>query len=194
MNTPLITTKINSQNVKNIKVKNPGILKVPEGSNVWRLTKKHIVSLVKKEGKAKISRAVQNLLRWNKNKRTESANKIRAWANKAAGWVSAEESTASIICANVVNSVKVNVIAGPAGEALIQIVTALQIFTALLEGEEAPLREAPDSIKSNTKKLIEDTKKLVSEVNAMINPSSGSEVKEEEGKEKKEVEKVKIKK
>ncbi len=70
-----------------IKVTNPGVLEVPKNKKVTSLTKKHVLSLIQKKGKPAISRAIQNLLRWNKNKRTANANAIRAWATKAAKWL-----------------------------------------------------------------------------------------------------------
>lgn len=80
-----------------VKVKHPGILGVPEGKKVWSLKKSDIISLCKKKSKAAISKAVQNLIRWNRNKRSPGANKTRAWANKAAGWVHAFEAKVSWI-------------------------------------------------------------------------------------------------
>ena len=101
----MIHIKLNSKKI-NISVKNPGILEVPEGKKVTSLNKSHIEGLVKKKGRAKISRSVTNLKVWNKNKRTESANEIRAWANKALKWIDnfSGKTNASSIVSNSINT------------------------------------------------------------------------------------------
>lgn len=71
----------------------------------------------------------------------------------------------SIIGSNISKSI---IIAGPAGEALAQVVPALQIFMSLLEGEDAPLSNAPPDIKDKTKEIIIEIKDLVSKINAMV--------------------------
>ncbi len=52
----------------NIEVENPGILEVPEGKNVEDLPIKHFVALADKKGLSTITRALNNLQVWNKNK------------------------------------------------------------------------------------------------------------------------------
>ena len=97
-------------NVKSVKVVNPGILEVPEGSHVWNLTKKHILNLIKSKGKAPVSKAVQNLLRWNKNKK---ADKLKSWAKKAATWVHEAESVpahANLMEARITTLVQASII------------------------------------------------------------------------------------
>ena len=87
---------IGAKDWKGIKIKHPGILEVPEGKNVWQLKKKDVIRLAKKRSRGAISRALNNLLRWNKNKRTKSANRIRAWARKSLGWLEKEYATSSV--------------------------------------------------------------------------------------------------
>lgn len=60
----------------NIEVENPGILEVPEGKNVEDLPIKHFVELANKKGLATITRALNNLQVWNKNKNP----KLSKWA------------------------------------------------------------------------------------------------------------------
>lgn len=70
-----------------IKVTHPGILRVPEGKHVWNLRKKDIEALIKKEGYAPISRAINNLYIWNRKKKTDTAKKIMEWVTKAKRWL-----------------------------------------------------------------------------------------------------------
>ena len=60
----------------NIEVENPGILEVPEGKNVEDLPIKHFVALADKKGLSTITRALNNLQVWNKNKNP----KLSKWA------------------------------------------------------------------------------------------------------------------
>ena len=72
------------QGAPDIKVKNPGILEIPEGAfNEWGVGKlvKHFISLAKKKGKAAVMRAVVNLERWNKNDDPDIAKKARSVIN-----------------------------------------------------------------------------------------------------------------
>lgn len=64
-------------NVK-IPVEHPGMLEVPEGKNVEDLPYDHFAALAKKKGFEKISRALNNLHVWNKDRNPELAS----WANK----------------------------------------------------------------------------------------------------------------
>ena len=52
----------------NIETENPGVLEVPEGKNVEDLPIKHFVALANKKGLSTITRALNNLQVWNKNK------------------------------------------------------------------------------------------------------------------------------
>ena len=60
----------------NIDVENPGILEVPEGKNVEDLPIKHFVDLANKKGLSTITKALNNLQVWNKNKNP----KLSKWA------------------------------------------------------------------------------------------------------------------
>ena len=51
-----------------IEVENPGVLEVPEGKNVEDLPIKHFVALANKKGLSTITKALNNLQVWNKNK------------------------------------------------------------------------------------------------------------------------------
>lgn len=51
-----------------IEVENPGVLEVPEGKNVEDLPIKHFVALANKKGLATVTKALNNLQVWNKNK------------------------------------------------------------------------------------------------------------------------------
>ena len=59
-----------------IEVKHEGILEVPEGKNVDELPIKHFVALANKKGLSKITKALNNLQVWNKNKDP----KLSKWA------------------------------------------------------------------------------------------------------------------
>lgn len=52
----------------NIEVENPGVLEVPEGKNVEDLPIKHFVAIANKRGLSTVTRALNNLQVWNKNK------------------------------------------------------------------------------------------------------------------------------
>lgn len=62
----------------NIEVENPGILEVPEDKNVEDLPIKHFVALADKKGLSTITRALNNLQVWNKNKDP----KLSKWAGE----------------------------------------------------------------------------------------------------------------
>jgi len=61
----------------NIKVKNPGILEIPEDKRFDKMPLSHYKSLMKKKGRAQIMRALLNLERWNKNDDPDIAEKAR---------------------------------------------------------------------------------------------------------------------
>lgn len=77
------------QDVK-IETENPGMLEVPEDKKVYDLSEDHFKKLVKKKGLAPISRALTNLIVWNK----KTNPKISKWAdnmqNKMTAWVEKE--------------------------------------------------------------------------------------------------------
>ena len=67
------------------KVKNPGILEVPEGKSVSEMPASYFIGLAKKKGRGAVVKALMNLYRWNKNKNP----KLSAWAKKTQEAVSA---------------------------------------------------------------------------------------------------------
>lgn len=60
-----------------VKVKNPGILEVPDDKNFYDLPQKHFIGLAKKKGKAAIAAALNNLVRFNVNKNPEISKKAK---------------------------------------------------------------------------------------------------------------------
>lgn len=65
-----------------IKSKHPGLLEIPKNKTFIQMPIKHFLQLADKKGRSKISRAVTNLLVWNKNKRTKTANAIEKRARQ----------------------------------------------------------------------------------------------------------------
>jgi len=65
-----------------IKVKNPGVLNIPEGKNFWDMPLSHFINLAKTKGKKEISAAINNLVRWNKNDNPSISKKASAIMNK----------------------------------------------------------------------------------------------------------------
>lgn len=73
------------QDTKDIKVKNPGILQLPsQGFKNWSIEKlvKHMTSLAQKIGRNKVSKAIQNLIRWNKNDNHSLSKKAQSVFDK----------------------------------------------------------------------------------------------------------------
>jgi hypothetical protein len=70
---------------KDIKVKNPGILDLPEGGfskkTIDQLVK-HMVKIAKDTGRSKVSKALQNLVRWNKNDDPDMSKKAQSVFDK----------------------------------------------------------------------------------------------------------------
>lgn len=70
-----------AQNPKDIKVKHPGILKVPENfmkeKNVGEIVTR-MITRAKDAGKGPIMRALNNLVRWNKNKEPSFSKKMKS--------------------------------------------------------------------------------------------------------------------
>jgi len=62
----------------------------------------------------------------------------------------------------------VKIKAGPAVEVLVQVVPALQTFSTLIDGEEAPLSKAPKNVKDLTMEIVTQMKKLVEELNKLV--------------------------
>jgi len=80
---------LKEQQVK-IPVKHPGVLEVPEGKDVEDLPLSHFKDLVKSKGWETISKALTNLIVWNKKKNPS----LSSWADKTQAalskWVDAE--------------------------------------------------------------------------------------------------------
>jgi hypothetical protein len=74
----------------NVQVSNPGILEVPSGKFVDSLGQEHFKGLIKKKGWNEISKALMNLVRFNKN----DDKKLSSWADKMqadlSDWVDSE--------------------------------------------------------------------------------------------------------
>ena len=87
------TLKEDEPQVK-IPVKHPGVLDVPEGKNIEDLPYEHFAALAKKKGFGEISKALNNLHVWNKDKHPVLA----AWANKMQERLSKEFSEAANEC------------------------------------------------------------------------------------------------
>lgn len=71
--------------IKDIKPKNPGILELKDGAfKDWNIEKlvKHVVDVAKDKGKAKVSKALQNLIRWNKNENPAMSKKAQSVFDK----------------------------------------------------------------------------------------------------------------
>lgn len=70
-----------AQSPKDIKVKHPDILKVPENfmkeKNIGDIVTR-MITRGKKEGKGPIMRALNNLVRWNKNKEPSFSKKMKS--------------------------------------------------------------------------------------------------------------------
>lgn len=67
-NESLSTVKTIKEQKADIEVENPGILEVPEGKNVEDLPIKHFVDIANRKGLSTVTRALNNLQVWNKNK------------------------------------------------------------------------------------------------------------------------------
>jgi hypothetical protein len=59
----------------NIKVENEGILEIPEGKSFSDMPMSHFISLAKKIGKGPVSKAINNIARFNENKNPSLAKK-----------------------------------------------------------------------------------------------------------------------
>ena len=67
-NESLSIAKTIKEQKADIEVENPGILEVPEGKNVKDLPIKHFVDIANRKGLSTVTRALNNLQVWNKNK------------------------------------------------------------------------------------------------------------------------------
>ena len=70
---------------KDIKAKNPGILDLPENGFVDKTIEqlvKHVVKIAKDKGRSPVSKALQNLVRWNKNDNPSLSKKAQSVFDK----------------------------------------------------------------------------------------------------------------
>lgn len=72
-----------------IKVEHPGALEIPEGKNFWEMPLNHYKKLIKKNGWEEVSKQLNNLVVWNKNKHPSIAAKARSIREKLSKWVEA---------------------------------------------------------------------------------------------------------
>lgn len=73
---------ITEQDTKKIKVKNPGILSIPDGKHFYSVPLKHYIDLAKSKGKGPVMKALNNLVRWNKNDDPELSSKAKSIVDK----------------------------------------------------------------------------------------------------------------
>lgn len=81
---------LKEEDVKDIKVEHPGVLEVPEGKDVKDLGEGHFKSLIKKKGWNEISKALMNLVRWNKSKEPSLSSWAHGMQKKLSDWVDKE--------------------------------------------------------------------------------------------------------
>jgi len=70
-----------------IEVEHPGALEIPEDKNFWEMPLKHYKKLVRKNGWNEVSKQLNNLVIWNKNKHPDIAKKAKDIREKLAKWV-----------------------------------------------------------------------------------------------------------
>lgn len=78
--------ELNEQKVK-IPVKHPGVLEVPEGKDVEALPMSHFEDLIKKKGWETVSKALTNLIVWNKKNNPPLSKWADGMQAKLAKWV-----------------------------------------------------------------------------------------------------------
>lgn len=66
----------------NIAPIHKGILQIPSDKQFWEMPMKHYINLGRKIGKAKVMRALNNLVRWNENKHPNISAKARHMVKK----------------------------------------------------------------------------------------------------------------
>lgn len=79
---------------EDIQAENPGLLELPEnGFNDWNIEKlvSHFVSLAKKKGREAISKGIQNIIRWNKEKNKSLSDKAQSVFDKYAAELDKKE-------------------------------------------------------------------------------------------------------
>lgn len=86
-----------------VKAKYEGVLAMPEGAwNTWNASKivSHVIDQAKKRGKGAISKAIVNLVRWNKKQNPKLSRKAQGVLNtlsKSEAWNSIESKKASYV-------------------------------------------------------------------------------------------------
>lgn len=73
----IIMEKLMEDGTSTIKVKNPGLLKVPADKEFWQMPVSHYVALAHEIGRAAVMRGLMNLERWNSVRAPEVSAKAR---------------------------------------------------------------------------------------------------------------------
>lgn len=68
---------IENKETENIEVKHKGVLSLPKDKKFYEVPLKHYIDLAKRIGKSKVMNALNNLVRWNKNKNPELSSKAK---------------------------------------------------------------------------------------------------------------------
>jgi len=77
----------------NIQAENPGVLEVPEGKKVSDMGQDHFEALIKSKGWNEISKALMNLVRWNKNDDKALSDWADSMQSKLSDWVDKQRET-----------------------------------------------------------------------------------------------------
>jgi len=76
-----------------LKVEHPGVLEVPEGKKVYDLPLSHFKELVRRKTLSTVSRALTNLIVWNKKKNPSISKRIDNIQNQLTRWANQERET-----------------------------------------------------------------------------------------------------
>lgn len=90
-----------------IEVKNPGVLEVPKGKNVEDLPIKHFVNLANKKGLATVTKALNNLQVWNKNKNKPLSKWARDMIDKVTKRVENQKKNESLMVYDKLKNINV---------------------------------------------------------------------------------------
>jgi len=77
---------ITGQSAVDVKVEHPGILEIPEGKSIKDMSLKHFQKIAKEKGRGAVSRALLNLVRWNKKKNPSLSKWARSMLDKFIEW------------------------------------------------------------------------------------------------------------
>lgn len=69
-----------------IEAENPGLLEVPEGTDIQNLSTNHFKKLIDKKGWDAISKGLVNLEVWNKNKNPGLSSWAKTMQHKLSKW------------------------------------------------------------------------------------------------------------